>query len=191
MSSESLLSPLVKSFAVGLEYHLSITNPHKQPPLPPNNEPSAKLADNPVHDWDIFIPHVIHHHLAHARFGKQISVPEQKQVSSLEGRLHAAGEDDDDRRGGIADDGETFPHLLFILLAGLLGELVGRERTIKAVDSIRPKFMSWAAACRGFPKADNMSAVYGERLVCVVQPAGDVRCCGLGRAVLNSRSSNG
>lgn len=32
-----------------------------------------------------------------------------------------------------------------------------RVRTIKAVDRISAKFMSCAAACRGFPRLDNMA----------------------------------
>lgn len=34
----------------------------------------------------------------------------------------------------------------------------GRQHTMNAVDKISPKFMSWAAACRGFPKAESMAA---------------------------------
>lgn len=80
----------------------------------------------------------------------------------MEGRFYVVGEDDDDWRGGIVDDGEIFLYLLFILLVGLFGELVGRECIIKVVDSIRLKFMSWVVVCCGFFKVDNMFVVYGE-----------------------------
>lgn len=42
---------------------------------------------------------------------------------------------------------------------------LAQEHTMNAVDSIKPKFISWTAACRGFARLDNMAAA-GEQVRC-------------------------
>lgn len=60
-----------------------------------------------MHNRYILPPHIIHHDLADLSLGR--SVPEKEQVSALEGRFHAAGEDYDYGGGGVGEDGEAFP----------------------------------------------------------------------------------
>jgi hypothetical protein len=55
-------------------------------------------------DGNVLAPHIVHDDLAHVGFGHEVSVPEKEQVAALERGLHAAGEDDDDRRGRVRDD---------------------------------------------------------------------------------------
>lgn len=60
-----------------------------------------------MHNWNILAPHIIHHHLPDLGF--HAAVPQEEEVAALEGGLHGAGEDDDNGRGGVGEDGEAFP----------------------------------------------------------------------------------
>lgn len=64
-------------------------------------------AHNPVHDGDILPFDAVHDDLAH--LGGLIAVPEEKEISTLKGRFHAARQDDNNGGGGVGDDGEGFP----------------------------------------------------------------------------------
>ena len=44
-----------------------------------------------------------------ADLGLFVAVPEEEEVAALKGGFHGAGEDDDDGRGRVGDDGERFP----------------------------------------------------------------------------------
>ena len=96
--------------------------------------PFAKLSHDAVDDRDVLVPHVVDHNLADVRLFHQISVPyqqhtsalhmswyigsqpadefgnchtEEQKVATLEGRFHRSGQDDDDGRGRVGDDGES------------------------------------------------------------------------------------
>lgn len=73
--------------------------------------PSTELAHNAVHNRNVLLLHIVHHYLAHLRLLEVVAVPEEQEVAALEGGFHRAGEDNDDRGGGVADDAEAFPHL--------------------------------------------------------------------------------
>lgn len=60
-----------------------------------------------MHNRNILPPHIIHNHFPDLRF--EAAVPEEKEVAALEGGFHAAGQDYDDGRGGVGEDGEPFP----------------------------------------------------------------------------------
>ena len=60
-----------------------------------------------MHDRYILPFDIVNHDLTH--FGRLVSVPEEQEVSTLEGRFHAARQDDDDWGGGVGEDGEGFP----------------------------------------------------------------------------------
>ena len=135
-----------------------------------------KLPDDSMHDGYVLSLHVVDHNLADAGFFNHVSVPEEQQVASLECRLHASREDDDDGRRGVGDDAEAFPHLFLPNRHARVSKKAqererermtrknsGRaswpkvvQRTMNAVDRMSPKFISCAAACRGLPKLDNI-----------------------------------
>jgi len=71
------------------------------------NSPSSKPPNHPVYDWDILALDVIHHNLSY--LGVLIPIPQEQEVSTLERRLHATGQHDDDWRRRIAQDGQPFP----------------------------------------------------------------------------------
>lgn len=65
-----------------------------------------------LRDADIIdATYIVDHNLSHISILEQVAIPEEQEISTLEGRLHTAGEDDDDRTRRIGDYGEAFPHL--------------------------------------------------------------------------------
>lgn len=95
------------------------------------HSPATKLAHHSVHDGDVLALNLIDHHLADAGLAEQIAVRQQEQVSALEGRLHGAGQHDNDRRGRVGDNGEALPHLDARMAKGTSGaaqEVPGRGR---------------------------------------------------------------
>lgn len=71
----------------------------------------AKFPYDSMNNGNLLILHIVDNNIANRGFGKQLAVPEQEQIASLEGWLHGTTEDNDDRGGRVGDDGETFPHL--------------------------------------------------------------------------------
>ena len=65
-----------------------------------------------MNNRNVLALHIIYHNLSDRCFSHKIPVPKEEEVASLEGGLHGARKDDDDGRGGVGDDGETFPHLV-------------------------------------------------------------------------------
>lgn len=64
-----------------------------------------------MHNWDVFVFHVVYHDLPDTGFCLDVSVPEEEEITALEGRFHAPGENDDDRGWRVGYDRESFPHL--------------------------------------------------------------------------------
>ena len=60
-----------------------------------------------MHNRNILPLHIVHHNLAHV--GPGIPIPEEEQVSTLEGGLHGPGEDNDDGRRRVRDHAEGLP----------------------------------------------------------------------------------
>ena len=60
-----------------------------------------------MHNRNVLPAHIVHHHLADLRF--RAPVPEKEEIATLESGFHAAGEDDDDGRGGVCGYREALP----------------------------------------------------------------------------------
>ncbi len=75
------------------------------------DEPGAEFSNYAVDDGDLLVFNLVYYNLANIGLGENVSVPEKEEVASLESGFHAAGEDDDDRRGAVGEHGEAFPHL--------------------------------------------------------------------------------
>lgn len=71
------------------------------------HSPSSIPPDNSMYNWNILPFDVVNHDLSDLCFHSPI--PQKEQISALESRLHASGQNDDDRRRGICCDGEPFP----------------------------------------------------------------------------------
>lgn len=106
---------------------------------------------------NVLVLDIVYDNFANIGLAEKVSVPKEEEVATLEGGLHGAGKNDDDGRGRVGNHGKTFPHLQvkFSKVSGQGGE----QRTIKAVDRMRPKLRSWAAACRGFLRLESMVTV--------------------------------
>lgn len=63
---------------------------------------TTEPPDNSMHDRDVLAPNIVHHHLSNLCI--QSSVPQEQQVSTLEGWLHGSGQYDYDGRRGIGCD---------------------------------------------------------------------------------------
>ena len=61
-----------------------------------------------MHDRNVLALDVIYHHLPD--LGVQPSIPKEQDVSPLERWFHGAGEDDNDGRRRVGEDGESLPH---------------------------------------------------------------------------------
>lgn len=140
--------------------------------------PLAKLAHDAVDDGDVLVPHVVDHHLTDICLLDQVSVPyqqlavspahlltfcaryfegsgnigvrrtEEEKVAALECRFHGPGQDDDDGRGRVGDDGESVERRVSSW-SWSSGESPASYpfHIMKAVDKIRPG--SGACQCRG------------------------------------------
>lgn len=54
--------------------------------------------------------HIVHHNLADFGLCNDVTIPNKEEVASLKCGLHGAGEDDDNGRRGVGDNGKTLPH---------------------------------------------------------------------------------
>ena len=62
-----------------------------------------------MHNRNIFAFDIIHDDFSDLR-ALPAAVPEEKDVTALEGGLHRAGEHNDDGRGRVGEHGKTLPH---------------------------------------------------------------------------------
>ena len=91
---------------------LDVTDRRSQrEPVWEGDEPGAELSNYAVDNGDVLVFDLVYYNLANIGLGEKVPVPEKEEVASLESRLHAAGENDDDRRGAVGEYGEAFPHL--------------------------------------------------------------------------------
>lgn len=108
-----------------------------------------------MHNGNVLVLDVVDHHFTHFGLSQEVSVPEEEEIPTLEGWFHGSGKDDDYGGWRVSDDGEAFPHLCCV--RSMLFKCARRALpTIKAVDKISAKFMTCAAACRGFPKLESI-----------------------------------
>jgi len=77
------------------------------PSLNPPNWHSNMFSHNPMHNGYILPFDIVDYYLADLSCG--ISIPEEEEVATLEGRFHAAGEDDNDGGRGVGCYAEGFP----------------------------------------------------------------------------------
>jgi len=76
-----------------------------------------------MHNRDVFVLHVVDHNFTNGGFGEDVAVPEEQEVTALEGRLHASGEHDDYRRRRIGDDRKSLPHLYIGKVSNCLSKM--------------------------------------------------------------------
>lgn len=104
---------------------------------------------------------------------------EEQKVAALERRFHGPGQDDDDGRGRVGDNGEAGRGVCQHVVADIWGDLgvlpfphhesrgenqawyrrmsVSRHAAGLASGSAIPKLRTWAASCRGFPRTESMT----------------------------------
>lgn len=119
VSSEGLLSPLVRSFASSLEYRVSsrtTLTPRPTKELVREYAPFSVFPDDTVDNGNILILHIVYDDLSDRGILQQIAIPQEQQISSLEGRLHRSRQNDDDRGRRVGNNREAFPHLRLIWL---------------------------------------------------------------------------
>lgn len=73
-----------------------------------SNSPSAVRPDHAMDDRNVLALDLVHDNVSHAR--RVASIPKEEQVAALEGRLHGAGQHDDDGARRVGHDAQTLPH---------------------------------------------------------------------------------